>query len=69
MLMTRIGFTVAQGREHIFSTPIMEQAIAGAKARAADTDRSVSVVAHYADAGDRVVVYHTDGRVEKIWER
>ncbi len=65
--MTRTHFTITQDGEQIFSTPIIEQAVSGAKARAAETGKNVSVVAHYADAEDREVIFHPDGTNEKIW--
>lgn len=66
--MTRTHFTVIQNDKIIGATPIMEQAVNAAKLRAADTGKDVSVVAHYADAKDREVIYHPDGTNEKIWE-
>lgn len=65
--MTRINFTISQDGKHIGSTPITEQAVNAAKARAAETGRDVSVIAHYTDADDREVIFHPDGTNEKIW--
>ena len=65
--MTRINFTISQDGQHIGSTPIREQAVNAAKTRAASTGKPVSVVAHYADADDREVIFNPDGTNEKIW--
>ena len=65
--MTRTNYTVSQDGKHIFSTRITEQAVNGAKTRAAETGKDVSVVAHYTDAEDREVIFHPDGTNEKIW--
>lgn len=65
--MTRINFTISQDGRHIFTTNITEQAVNGAKTRAAETGRDVSVIAHYIDADDREVIFHPDGTNTKIW--
>ena len=65
--MTRINFTISQDGHHIGSTPIMEQAVGAAKARAAETGKDVSVIAHYKDAADREVIFHPDGTSLRIW--
>ena len=65
--MTRTHFTITQDGELIFSTPITEQAVNGAKARAVDSGKDVSAVAHYLDAEDREVIFRPDGSNERIW--
>lgn len=66
--MTRIDFTITQDGKQVFSSPIIGQAVNGARKCAAETGKDVSVVAHYADAEEREVIFHPDGSNEKIWE-
>ena len=66
--MTRTHFTIHQDGQRIFSTPDIDQAVNGAKTRATETGRDVSVVAHYLDAPDKEVIFHADGTAAHIWK-
>lgn len=60
-------FTITQDGQYIGKTPIGEQAVSAAKARAAKTGKPVSVVAHLEDGRDREVIFNPDGTNERIW--
>ena len=61
-------FTLACGGEEIGTVSVMEQAINAAKGYATSKNAPVSVVGHRDDGQEREVIYHPDGRIEKIWE-
>lgn len=61
-------FTLTQNGEQIGTAAIMEQAINAAKGYAITKGAPVSVIGHRDDGKDKEVIYHPDGRIEKIWE-
>lgn len=65
--MTPKNYTISQDGRHVFSTPITQQAINGAKAYAARSGKDVSAVRHYYDAPDREITYHPDGTHTKLF--
>ena len=62
-----IGFTIKQANLVVGNTPIREQAVSAAKARAQKTGTPVSVIAHLDTGADREVIFHPDGTNERIW--
>ncbi len=61
-------FTLTQNGEQIGSAAVMEQAISAAKGYAAKKGAPVSVIGYRDDGKEKEVIYHPDGRIEKIWE-
>ena len=61
-------FTLTQSGKENGTVAVMEQAINAAKGYAASKNAPVSVVGHRDDGEEREVIYHPDGRIEKIWE-
>ena len=60
-------FTLTQNGEQIGTVAIMEQAINAAKGYATTKGTPVSVIGHRDDGKEKEVIYHPDGRIEKIW--
>ena len=60
-------FTLTQGGHAIGDFTVMELAISAAKQHAADTGKSVTVVAHVAGGGSKATVFNPDGTNDKIW--
>ena len=61
-----IGFTIKSAGRVIGSTPIREQAVGAAKARAQQTRFPVSVIAH-CDTGKEIeVIFYPDGTSKRI---
>lgn len=65
--MRIISFTIKQAGQVIGNTPIREQAVGAAKARAQQTGIPVSVIAHLDTGKEREVIFHPDGTNERIW--
>lgn len=65
MKITR--FEITSKGQYIGKTPIREQAINAARARAFDTGADVSVMAFLDDGRKREVIYKPDGSVFKVW--
>ena len=64
--MRIVNFAIKQAGQAIGHTPIREQAVGAAKARAQQTRFPVSVVAH-CDTGNEIeVIFHPDGTIERI---
>lgn len=61
-------FTVCQGGKLLGTCPIMEQAVEAAKGYAVSTGAPVHVTGYRDDGQQKQVIYHPDGRIEKIWE-
>ena len=61
-------FTLTQNGEEIGAAAVMEQAINAAKGYATSKNAPVSVVGHRDDGEEKEVIYHPDGRIEKIWK-
>lgn len=61
------NFAVKQDGKLIGSTPIREQAVGAAKARAQQTGFPVSVFASLDNGKAREVIFHPDGTIERIW--
>lgn len=66
--MRYIHFTLTQNGEQIGKAAVMEQAINAAKGYAITKGAPVSVIGHRDDGKEKEVIYHPDGRIEKIWE-
>lgn len=65
--MKLVKFELTQNGQHIGSCGVKEQAIKAAKGYAESHKSPVTVTA-YTDKGDtRDVIYHEDGRIEKVW--
>ena len=65
-IMHIISFAIKQAGQTIGNTPIREQAVGAAKARAQQTRFPVSVIAH-CDTGKEIeVIFHPDGTSERI---
>lgn len=61
-----ISFAIKQAGQTIGNTPIREQAVGAAKARAQQTRFPVSVIAH-CDTGKEIeVIFHPDSTSERI---
>jgi len=63
------GYRVSHDGEHIFSTPVREQAMNGAKIYAARRGVNVDVVANLKDGRSRKVVVMPDGTVDRVWQK
>lgn len=61
-------FDLTQNGQHIGSVAVMEQARSAAKAYAEKNGAPVTVIGYCEDRKPREVIYHPDGRIEKIWE-
>ena len=61
-------FTLTQNGKQIGTAAVMEQAITAAKGYAITHGTPVSVIGHRDDGKEKEVIYHPDGRIEKIWE-
>ena len=61
-------FTLTQNGVQIGTAAVMEQAINAAKGYAEKNGAPVSVIGHRDDGKEKEVIYHPDGRIEKIWE-
>lgn len=61
-------FTLTQNGKKIGTAAVMEQAINAAKGYAITKGAPVSVVGRRDDGKEKEVIYHPDGRIEKIWE-
>ena len=61
-------FTLTQNGNQIGTAAVMEQAINAAKGYAITNGTPVSVIGHRDDGKEKEVIYHPDGRIEKIWE-
>lgn len=61
-------FTLTQNGERIGTAAVMEQAINAAKGYAEKYGAPVSVIGIRDDGKEKEVIYHPDGRIEKIWE-
>lgn len=66
--MRIINFTITQDGQVIDNVAVREQAVDAAKARAAETGRPVSIIAHLSNGRGREVIFNPDGTNEKIWE-
>lgn len=67
--MRIIRFTIKQSGLVIGSTPLREQAVGAAKARAQQTGSSVSIIAHWDTGKEREVIFHSDGTSERIMDQ
>lgn len=65
--MRYLKFTVCQGGRLLGSAAVMEQAIEAAKGYAVSTGAPVHVTGYRDDGQQKQVIYHPDGRIEKIW--
>ena len=65
--MKFLEFTVCQGGRLLGSAAVMEQAIEAAKGYAVSTGTPVHVTGYREDGQQRQVLFHPDGRIEKIW--
>ena len=65
--MRYLKFTVSQGGRLLGSAAVMEQAIKAAKGYAVSTGAPVTVTGYRDDGQQKQVLYHPDGRIEKIW--
>lgn len=63
-----ISLTIKQAGRTIGNTPIREQAVVAAKARARQTQIPVAVVANCDNGKQIEVVFYTDGASERIRE-
>ena len=61
-------FSLTQNGEQIGTVAVMEQAINAAKGYAEKNGAQVSVIGHRDDGKEKEVIYHPDGRIEKIWQ-
>ena len=61
------SFTIKQAGQIVGTTPIREQAVGAAKARAQQTGTPISVIAHLDTGKEREVIFHPDGTNERIW--
>ena len=61
-------FSLTQNGEQIGTAAVMEQAINAAKGYAEKKGAPVSVIGHRDDGKEKEVIYHPDGRIEKIWQ-
>lgn len=61
-----ISFTIKQAGQTIGNTPIREQAVWAAKARAQQTQLSVNVVANCDNGKQIEAIFYSDGTSERI---
>ena len=61
------SFTIKQADQIVGTTPVREQAVGAAKARAQQTGTPVSVIAYLDTGEEREVIFHPDGTNERIW--
>lgn len=61
------SFTIKQADQIVGTTPVREQAVRVAKARAQQTGTPVSVIAYLDTGKEREVIFHPDGTNERIW--
>lgn len=66
--MKYMHFTLTQNGEQIGTVAVMQQAVNAAKGYAEKNGAPVSVIGHRDDGVEKEVIYHPDGRIEKIWE-
>ena len=66
--MKIIGFEITSKGKYIGKTPIREQAVNAAKARASESGADVSVTALLDDGRKCEVIYKPNGSVVKVWE-
>lgn len=66
--MRYIKFDLTQNGQHIGSAAVMQQAIDAAKGYAEKNGAPVTVTGLRDDGKEKQVIYHPDGRIEKIWE-
>ena len=66
--MSFIRFDLTQNGKHLGSAAVMDQARNAAKAYAEKNGAPVSVIGYREGRRPREVIYHPDGRIEKIWE-
>ena len=67
MRQTVYRVSYADTKEHIFTTPIREQASEGARALAKNTERVVFVEMDSETLGKRAVGYKHDGDIIQYW--
>ncbi len=65
--MRYLVFTICQGERLLGRSAVMLQAINAAKGYAVSTGAPVSVTGFRDDGKRKQVIYHPDGRIEKIW--
>lgn len=61
-------FKLIQNGEQIGAAGVMKQAVNAAKGYALVKGAPVSVIGCRDDGKEKEVIYHPDGRIEKIWE-
>lgn len=61
-------FSLTQNGERIGTAAVMEQAVNAAKGYAEKNGAPVSVIGYRDDGKEKEVIYHPDGRIEKIWQ-
>lgn len=66
--MRYIHFALTQDGQQIGKAAVMQQAIDAAKGYAVKNGLPVSVTGLRDDGKEKTVIYHPDGRIEKIWE-
>lgn len=66
--MRYLHFTLTQNGEQLGTVAVMEQAINAAKGYAEKAGVPVTVAGLRDDGKQKEVIYHPDGRIEKIWE-
>lgn len=66
--MRYLYFTLTQNGAQIGKAAVMQQAIDAAKGYAEKNGAPISVIGLRDDGKEKEVIYHPDGRIEKIWE-
>ena len=66
--MRYLHFTLTQNGKQLGTVAVMEQAINAAKSYAEKAGVPVTVAGLRDDGKQKEVIYHPDGRIEKIWE-